>query len=63
MRKWSAFAPETVALSDRLQAAYQKILEKKSGRRCRIGAAVFVAGVRGRARGRAQPQEMTEIQH
>jgi hypothetical protein len=34
--------PETVALSDRLQPAYQKVLE--SWRRCRIGAEVFVAG-------------------
>ena len=36
MRTWSAVAPGTVALSDRLQPAYQKVLEK-SGMRCRIG--------------------------
>src|SRR5215475_5802271 len=31
--------------------AYRKVLRKKSGRRCRMGAGVFVAGVRGRPRG------------
>jgi hypothetical protein len=42
--------PETVALSDRLQPAYQKVLEEIRGR-CRIGAELFVAGVSGRPRG------------
>jgi hypothetical protein len=36
-------------LADRLQPACQKILER-SARRCRIGAGVFVARVRGRPR-------------
>src|SRR4029077_3515237 len=31
-----------------------KVLEKKSGRRCRIGAAVFVAGVRPPMKGEPQ---------
>jgi hypothetical protein len=31
---------------------------KTSGRRCRIGAEVFVAGVSGRPRGVPEPQEM-----
>ena len=44
--------PETVALSDRLQTAYQRVLEKRSDRRCRIGAEVFVARVSGRPGGR-----------
>jgi len=34
--------------SDRSPPAYQKNLEKISGRRCRIGAEVFVVGVSGR---------------
>src|SRR5207245_6134337 len=34
---------------------------KKSGRRCRIGAEVFVAGVRGRPRGGAPKEKGTAI--
>jgi hypothetical protein len=40
MRKWRAVAPKTTALSDRLQPAYQKVLERNpgggvgSGQRC-----------------------------
>ena len=37
--------PEIVARSDRSQRAYPKVLERKSGRRCRIEAELFVAGV------------------
>jgi hypothetical protein len=33
--------------SDRSQPAYQKVLERHPGTRCRIGAEVFVAGVSG----------------
>ncbi len=45
--------PETVALSDRLQPAYQKVLERNPGA-VSDRAEVFVAGVRGRPRGRPQ---------
>ena len=44
----SGAAPGTVWLSDRSQPESPR---KKTGRRCRIGAEMFVAGVSGRARG------------
>ncbi len=53
MRKWSAVAPKP----SRYRIAYNrraKKASKKSGTRCRIGAALFVAEVRGRPRGAPQ---------
>ena len=51
--------PETVELPDRLPPAYQ-MSSKKPGR-CRIGAEVFVAGVRGRPRGASPKEKGTAI--
>jgi len=53
MRKWSAVAPNRCAVGS-LTTGVPENPRKKSGRRCRIRAEVFVAGVRGRPRGRPQ---------
>jgi hypothetical protein len=52
--------PESVALSDRLQPAYQKVLGRSPGL-CRIRAEVFVAGVRGRPTRGAPKEKGTAI--
>src|SRR6185437_3802967 len=48
----SAVARRTVALPDRWQRAYQKVPGRSPRGGCRIGAEAFVAGLRGRPRGR-----------